>query len=197
MTKPLDGKKVAILAMDGFEESELFEPKSALEEAGAEVDVVSLSLGQIKSWKDEDWGAGIMVDKELLEATADDYDALMLPGGVINSDRLRKEDRAVDFVRKFVEAAKPIAAICHAPWILAEVGVEGRKLTSWPSLKTDLQNAGAHWVDKEVVVDEGWVTSRKPADLPAFNESMIQEFQIGRHLPQRGRPKETQRDLLN
>lgn len=195
--KLLEGKKVAILAMDGFEESELFEPKNALEQAGAEVDVISVQLGQIKSWKDDDWGAGIMVDKELLEASPDDYEALMLPGGVINSDRLRKEDRAVDFVRKFVEASKPIAAICHAPWILAEVGVQGRNLTSWPSIKTDLQNAGAQWVDKEVVVDDGWVTSRMPADLPAFNEKMIEEFQVGRHLHHRNRTKDAQRDLLN
>lgn len=197
MEKSLANKKVAILATDGFEESELFEPKKALEEAGAEVDVISISLGQIKSWKEEDWGAGIMVDKELLEASPDDYDALMLPGGVINADKLRKEDRAVEFVRKFVDAAKPIAAICHAPWILAEINVEGRKMTSWPSLKTDLQNAGAQWVDKEVVVDDGWVTSRKPADLPAFNEKMIEEFQMGRHLPHRSHTKESQRDLLN
>lgn len=197
MKKVLENKKIAILATDGFEESELFEPKKALEDAGAEVDVISLVLGQIRSWKEDDWGAGIMVDKELLEANADDYDALMLPGGVINSDRLRNDEKSIEFVRRFVQSSKPIAAICHAPWILIEAGIGNRKLTSWPSLKTDLRNAGAQWVDREVVVDDGLVTSRKPADLAAFNDKMVEEFQGGRHLPLRHKTIEAQKDLLN
>jgi protease I len=197
MNRELENKKIAILATDGFEEAELFEPKNALEAAGADVDVVSLSLGQIKSWKDGDWGAGIMVDKELLEANFADYDALVLPGGVINADKLRNEESAIDFVRGFVQNSKPIAAICHAPWILIEAGLHDRTLTSWPSLKTDLRNAGLQWVDREVVVDEGLVTSRKPADLEAFTRKMVEEFQGGRQRPPRRKLFEAERDLLN
>jgi len=197
MIRELENKKIAILATDGFEELELFEPKKALEEAGADVDVISFNLGQIKSWKDDDWGAGIMVDKELLEANPSDYDGLVLPGGVINSDRLRMEESAVEFVRGFSQKGKPIAAICHAPWILIEAGLQGRTLTSWPSLKTDLRNAGFQWVDREVVVDQGLVTSRKPADLLAFNAKMVEEFQSGRVRPTRQKSIESQRDLLN
>ncbi len=178
----LTDKKIAILATDGFEEAELFEPKKALEAAGAHVDVISFKSGKIRAWKDDDWGKTIAVDQTIFNSMASDYDALMLPGGVINADKVRAKKEAVEFVRDFVEAGKPIAAICHAAWTLIETGyMAERKLTSWPSLKTDLRNAGATWVDEEVVVDHGWVTSRKPDDLLAFNERMIQEFQVSRH----------------
>jgi len=178
----LEGKKIAILAMDGFEESELLEPLKALENAQAEVDVISLKSGTIKSWKDNDWGQSVKVHATLKQISPDDYDGLVLPGGVINADKLRMESAAVDFVREFAKSGKPIAAICHAAWTLIETGcVSGHEMTSWPSLKTDLVNAGATWVDKEVVADNGWVTSRKPADLPAFNRKMIEEFREGRH----------------
>lgn len=178
----LTDKKIAILATDGFEEAELFEPKKALEAAGAHVDVISFKSGKIRAWKDDDWGKTIAVDQTIFNSMASDYDALMLPGGVINADKVRVKKEAVEFVKDFVEAGKPIAAICHAAWTLIETGhMAERKLTSWPSLKTDLRNAGATWVDEEVVVDHGWVTSRKPDDLPAFNERMIQEFQVSRH----------------
>lgn len=190
-------KKVAILATDGFEESELFEPKNALETAGAEVDVVSFDLGQIKSWKDGDWGAGIQVDKELGEVLASEYDALVLPGGVINADKLRGNDEAVDFVKAFVQSSKPIAAICHAPWILIEAGLEGRILTSYPSLKSDLRNAGFQWVDKEVVVDEGLVTSRRPADIPAFSAELIKLLGTEARPLNRSKSENAHRDLLN
>jgi protease I len=178
----LKGRRVAILATDGFEQSELFEPKKALEAAGAEVDVVSPKEGSIKGWSGKDWGKSIDVDLMLSEADADDYAALMLPGGVINPDKLRIDEEAVQFVQKFVAAKKPIAAICHGPQVLIETGiVKGRQMTSWPSLKTDLINAGAHWVDEEVVTDQGLVTSRKPDDIPAFNKKMIEEFAEGVH----------------
>jgi len=180
----LSGKKIAILATNGFEQSELFDPKSALEAAGADVDVVSLEPGEITSWKKEDWGKSIAVDKIISEVFLDEYDALMLPGGVINADKLRNNRKAIEFVKGFAQAGKPIAAICHAPWILIETGIlKNRKMTSWPSLKTDLINAGAHWVDEEVVTDEGLVTSRKPEDIPAFNKKMIEEFCEGIHAP--------------
>jgi len=178
----LTGKKIAILAMDGFEESELMEPLKALQNAKADVDVISLKSGTIKSWKDNDWGKSVKVEATLKQISPDDYDGLVLPGGVINADKLRMESEAVEFVREFAKSGKPIAAICHAAWTLIETGcVSGHEMTSWPSLKTDLENAGATWVDKEVVVDNGWVTSRKPADLPAFNRKMIEEFREGRH----------------
>lgn len=188
-TRKLRGKKVAILATDGFEESELMEPKKALETAGAEVQIVSLAgdddedthspekTGMIKSWKEKDWGIDVAVDRLLDEVSASDYDALMLPGGVINADKIRLDTQAVHFVAEFVEHGKPIAAICHASWVLIETGyVKGHTMTSWPALKTDLENAGVHWIDKEVVVDGNWVTSRKPDDLKAFNEKMLEEF---------------------
>jgi protease I len=178
----LKGRRVAILATDGFEQSELLEPKKALEAAGAQVDVVSPQKGSIKGWNHKDWGKSVDVDIMLSEADADDYAALMLPGGVINPDRLRIDQDAVQFVQKFVDARKPIAAICHGPQVLIETGiVKGRQVTSWPSLKTDLINAGAHWVDNEVVTDQGLVTSRKPDDIPAFNKKMIEEFAEGVH----------------
>lgn len=175
--KKLTGKQIAILATDGFEESELMDPKKALEKAGATVHVISLKSGKIKSWKNGDWGVAINVDKNLFEADEATYDGLVLPGGVLNADKIRGDQVAIDFVAHFVDAEKPIAAICHAPWTLIETGaVQGRQMTSWPSLKTDLMNAGAEWLDQAVVVDRGWITSRKPADLSAFNAKMIEEF---------------------
>lgn len=182
MADRLKGKRIAILATNGFEQSELEEPKKALEEAGARADVVSLNEGQIRGWKHTDWGSSVPVDATVASVSADGYDALVLPGGVISPDRLRMDEKAVGFVRSFVESGKPIAAICHGPWTLINAGgVSGRKLTSWPSLQADLTNAGAHWVDQQVVVDQGLITSRKPDDLPAFNRKMIEEFAEGRH----------------
>ena len=180
MSNKLDGVKVAILATDGFEQSELFEPKKALEEAGAEVSIVSLKSGEIKGWNDTDWGKTIEVDLTLAEANADDFDALQLPGGVMNPDKLRMDEKAVAFIKAFFDAGKPVGAICHAPWTLIEAGVvRGKTVTSWASLRTDLENAGAKWVDQEVVVDNGLITSRKPDDSPAFNEKIIEEFAAG------------------
>lgn len=182
----LKGKRVAILATEGFERSELMEPRKALEKAEAIVEIVALKGDEIRSWSKDDWGEPVDVDVLVDEVFAADYDCLMLPGGVINSDHLRNDRRAVEFVREFAEEGKPIAAICHAPWILIETGhAKGRTMTSWPSLKTDLQNAGVNWMDIEVVTDNGWVTSRKPADLPAFNKKMIEEFAEGIHSERR------------
>jgi protease I len=173
----LQGKKVAILVADGFEQAELLEPKNALEAAGAKTEVVSPTSGKVKGWNFRDWGQEVPVDVQLESANPDDYDALLLPGGVMNPDHLRMIPRAVEFVRQFVESDKPIAAICHGPWTLIEVdAVRGRTITSWPSLKTDLRNAGANWVDRESVRDGQLLTSRKPDDLPAFNRQMIQLF---------------------
>ena len=178
----LTGKRVAILVDDGFEQSELTSPKEALERARATPQVVSPKAGKVKGWKHTDWGEEIPVDATLDEVNADDFDALVLPGGVMNPDRLRINPRAVAFVRSFVDAGKPIAAICHGPWTLIQAGgVQGRTVTSWPSLETDLCNAGAKWVDREVVVDRGLVTSRKPDDLEAFNRKMLEEIAEGRH----------------
>lgn len=178
----LNGKRIAILATDGFEQSELFDPKKALEDAGAEVHVVSIEDGEIKGWSKGNWGKACKVDVTLSKVKPDDYDGLVLPGGVINPDKLRMNDDAVDFVQCFIDAHRPIAAICHGPQTLIETGyVNGKKMTSWPSLKTDLVNAGATWVDEEVVVDNGFVTSRKPEDIPAFNKKMIEEFAEGKH----------------
>lgn len=186
MSNKLDGIKVAILATDGFEQSELFEPKKALEEAGADVKIVSLEAGEIKGWDEKDWGDSIAVDLSVDEASADDFDALQLPGGVMNPDKLRMNEKAVGFVKAFFEAGKPVGAICHAPWTLIEADVvDGRTVTSWSSLKTDLENAGAKWVDQEVVTDNGLVTSRNPNDLPAFNEKIIEEFAEGFHKKQK------------
>ena len=178
----LQGCKVAVLATDGFEKVELQQPVEALRQAGAEVEVVAPHGGEIQGFNHHDKADKTPVDRELANAEAADYDALMLPGGVINPDALRLEPKAIAFVRSFVEADKPIAAICHGPWTLIDAGgVEGRTMTSWPSLQTDLRNAGARWVDQEVVVDNGLVTSRRPDDLPAFCEKMIEEFAEGRH----------------
>ena len=181
----LNGKKVAILVANGFEQVEMTEPRKALQEAGAETHLISPVEGEVKGWDKTDWGKTFSVDVPLDSAAAGDYDALLLPGGVMNPDHLRKEKKAVQFVREFFRAGKPVAAICHAPWMLAEADVvRGRTLTSYPSIQTDLENAGAHWVDEEVVVDEGLVTSRKPDDIPAFNRKMIEEIAEGVHREQ-------------
>ncbi|WP_299124433.1 type 1 glutamine amidotransferase domain-containing protein [uncultured Winogradskyella sp.] len=178
----LNKKTVAILATNGFEESELREPKKALEKAGADVHIVSLETGEIKSWADGNWSNTYKVDKTLNDVDQKDYNALMLPGGQINPDILRNNKDAVSFVKSFFENHKPVAAICHAPWLLAEAGVlEGRKITSYGSIKTDMINAGAKWVDEEVVVDSGLVTSRSPKDLPAFNAKLVEEVYEGKH----------------
>lgn len=170
MTLTLDGRKVAILATDGFEQSELLEPRKALDEAGAKTSVVSPTAKKIKGWNHKDWGTEVLVDVDLTSANPDDFDALLLPGGVMNPDQLRMNPDAIKFVKHFTDAGKPVAAICHGPWTLVEAdAVRGHTLTSWPSIKTDLKNAGANWVDKEVVSDNGLVTSRKPDDIPAFN----------------------------
>ncbi len=182
----LKGKKVAALVADGYEQVELTEPYKALEQAGATVHVVSPSTPRVRGWNHTQWGEDFVVDKSLDEARPDDYDGLLLPGGVMNPDRLRTIPKAVQFVRHFVETGKPIAAICHGPWTLIEAGaVKGLQMTSWPSLQTDLRNAGAQWVDREVVIDQGIVTSRKPDDIPAFNKKMIEEFAEGRHQQRR------------
>lgn len=179
----LANKKVAILAEDGFEESELASPKQALEEAGATVHIISPQKDSIRSWKDGNWGdLNLKVDRHINEADASDYDAIMLPGGVLNPDQLRQSDRAVQFVVRFLESGKPVAAICHGPQTLIETGLlQGKEMTSYPSLRTDLINAGVIWKDEEVVVDEGIVTSRKPADLPAFNQKLKEEVAEGIH----------------
>lgn len=170
-------KRIAILATHGFEQSELEKPRDLLREAGFHVDVISPESGQIKGWKGEDWGAPVDVDVTLSDASADDYDALVLPGGVINPDTLRTNADAVGFIRAFDAAAKPLAAICHGPWLLAEAGAaKGRNVTSWPSVRTDLQNAGANWQDAEVVTDGHVITSRKPDDIPAFTQAVIQQL---------------------
>jgi protease I len=178
----LAGRKVAVLATDGFEQSELEAPVEALKAAGAIVEVVSPKSGEIQGWEHHDKGRAVTVDRELSSARPEDYQAIMLPGGVINPDALRLEPKAIEFIRHFVTERKPIAAICHGPWTLINAGaVEGREVTSWPSLEMDLTNAGARWVDREVVVDSGLVTSRKPDDLPAFCAKMVEEFAEGRH----------------
>jgi protease I len=183
----LDGKRVAILVADGFEQVELTEPRKALRLAGATAHIVSPAQGEVMGWNHTDWGDSFPVDVPLDRANPADFDALLLPGGVMNPDRLRADPQAVGFVRAFFDAGKPVAAICHGPWTLIEAGaVRGRTLTSWPSLQTDLRNAGANWVDQEVCTDNGLVTSRKPDDIPAFNRKMIEEFAEGRHARQRG-----------
>lgn len=186
MENDLNGLRVAILVADGFEQIELTEPRKALDEAGAKTMIVSPVEGQVQGWNHYDKGDSFDVDLPLSEANADDFDALLLPGGVANPDQLRTENKAVELIKDMFAAGKPIASICHGPWTLIEAdAVRGRKVTSWPSLKTDLTNAGAEWVDEEVVVDNGLVTSRKPQDIPAFNEKMIEEFAEGTHSRQR------------
>lgn len=174
MAHALNGKHIAILATDGFEQSELLEPKRLLESWGATVSVVAPGDGsRIRGWKDKDWGDEVAIDQPLKRSRADDYDALVLPGGVINPDKVRIDAQAVDFIKAFGAAGKPVAAICHGPWLLVESGLaKGRRVTSWPSLKTDLGNVGAEWTDAEVVVDGGLITSRKPDDIPAFADAV-------------------------
>jgi protease I len=175
--KPLEGKKIAILATDGFEQSELLEPRQAFEDAGAETEVVSLEEGKIRAWNMTKWGKTVSVDRAVADAQVEAYDALLLPGGVMNPDKLRMNAQAVQFVRAFFDADKPVAAICHGPVLLVEADVaRGRRLTSYPAIKTDLINAGAHWVDEEEVTDGNLVTSRKPDDIPAFNRAAIELF---------------------
>jgi protease I len=179
----LNNKRVAILTEEGFEQVELTSPLGALENAGAQVDVISPKSGKIKAWHHTDWGIEVKVDKELSTVSPDDYDALVLPGGVMNPDKLRMNKEAVAFVSAFLDEGKPVAAICHGPQVLIETGmIGGRNMTSYPSLQTDLKNAGAHWIDQEVVVDNGLVTSRKPDDLPAFNKKLIEEIAEGVHV---------------
>jgi intracellular protease, PfpI family len=185
MKRNLNGKKVAILAAEGFEQSELEKPREALEQAGAKTAVVSPEEGSIRGWDEDDFGDSVNVDVPLKRANPADYDALLLPGGVMNPDTLRTVPEAVRFVTHFFESGKPVAAICHGPQLLIEADVvRGRRLTSYPSIKTDLRNAGAEWVDETVVTDQGLVTSRRPDDIPQFNEKMIEEFAEGFHAGQ-------------
>ena len=182
MSQQLAGKRVAALVANGFEQVELFDPREALESAGATVDVISPESGKVKGWNHTEWGKEIEVDTKLDDARAGDYDALLLPGGVMNPDHLRMNPKAVEFVKRFFDDGKPIAVICHGPWTLVEADVvRDLTITSYPSVKKDLQNAGARWVDREVVVDRGVVSSRKPDDIPAFNQKMIEEFAEGKH----------------
>ena len=184
--KDLSGTRVAILATDMVEQVELVEPRKALEQAGATIELVSISPGKIQGFNHYDKAGSFKVDKAVEEASANDYDALVLPGGVGNPDNLRQDENAVQFVRDFFEQGKPVGAICHAPWTLVEAGVvRDRTLTSFPSLQTDIRNAGGNWVDEEVHVDQGLVTSRKPDDIPAFNAKMIEEFAEGKHAGRR------------
>jgi len=185
MGDKLQGKRVAFLATDMVEQVELTEPWKAVEQAGGTPELISLEEGEIQGFNHYDKGDTFKVDKTVEEASASDYDALVLPGGVGNPDTLRGDENAVEFVREFFEQAKPVGAICHGPWMLVEAGVvRGRKVTSWPTLQTDIRNAGGEWVDEEVVVDQGLVTSRKPDDLPAFNDKIVEEFCEGKHAEQ-------------
>ncbi len=185
MDQSLKSKKVAVLVENGFEESEFNKPIEALKNAGATVHVVSPQAGKVKAWSGGNWSKEYAVDVELKDANADDYVGLVLPGGVMNPDKLRMNKDAVDFVKDFFAQEKPIAAICHGPWLLIETGaLQGRKMTSYPSIKTDLINAGVNWVDEEVVVDEGLTTSRNPDDLPAFCAKMVEELKEGKHAEQ-------------
>lgn len=186
MPTKLDGKKVAILVANGFEQVEMTQPREALLEANAQVHIVSPESDSVQGWNHYDKADMFSVDVKLDQAKPDNYDALLLPGGTVNPDQLRMNPKAVEFVKAFFKAGKPVAAICHGPWSLIEAdAVKGRKVTSWPSLQTDLRNAGANWVDQEVVVDSGLVTSRNPGDIPAFNQQMIEAFaQSGSREPQ-------------
>jgi protease I len=178
----LNGKRIAILATHGFEQSELEGPRDRLKKAGATVDIVSLASGEIRGWDKKDWGRPVKVDKTLDQATAAEYDAVVLPGGQINPDLLRVEPKALRFIKEIFDAGKIVAAVCHAPWLLIETGIaKGRKMTSYKSIKTDVANAGARWEDSEVVVDQGVITSRNPGDLHAFSAKIIEEVREGRH----------------
>ncbi|MEY2525630.1 MAG: protease, partial [Verrucomicrobiota bacterium] len=182
MAGKLDGKKVAILVADGFEQVEMTRPRAALIDAGAEVKIVSPKAGQIQGMNHADKGDKFDVDIKLDKARPEEFDALLIPGGLMNPDELRSTPEALEFTRHFFREGKPVAAICHGPWVLIDAGVvRGRTLTSWPAIKTDVKNAGGNWVNEEVVVDNGLITSRKPDDIPAFNEKMIEEFGEGRH----------------
>jgi protease I len=182
MADELKGKRVAFLFTEGAEQVEVTEPLEAVRKAGAEAEIVSLEKGEVEMWKHFDKGDKITADKAVADADASDYDGLVLPGGVANPDQLRTDEDAVKFVRAFFEQNKPVGSICHGPWLLVESGAaKGRKVTSWPSLKTDLRNAGAEWIDEEVVVDNGLVTSRKPDDLPAFCAKIVEEIAEGKH----------------
>ena len=184
MNESLTGKKIAILATEGFEQVELEEPREALQDAGATTHLISPEERRVRAWDEEDWGETFDVDVPLKDAQPGDYDGLLLPGGVLNPDQLRMEPKAIEFIRAFFEQGKPVAAICHGAQVLIEADVvRGRTLTSYPSFRRDLINAGAHWVDQAVVVDNGLVTSRKPDDIPAFNAKMIEEFAEGPHRP--------------
>jgi protease I len=184
MSGKLNGKRIAILVENGFEQVEMTDPREALQKAGAQADLISPEERKVQGMEHDEKGDTFKVDVVLKQANPDDYDGLLLPGGVANPDKLRANLYAVKFVKSFVDTGKPIAAICHGPWTLIETGIaHGRTMTSWPSLKTDLRNAGANWVDQEVVVDRGLVTSRKPDDIPAFNKKMIEEFGEGNHGP--------------
>ena len=180
----LSGKKVAIITENGFEESELTSPKKALEEAGAQVDIISPQQQKVKAWDHDHWSIELPVNVNIDKAKPEDYDALVIPGGVMNPDQMRMNAKCVEFAQRFLEEGKPVAAICHGPQLLIETGlINGRTMTSYWSLKTDMQNAGVNWVDKEVVVDNGLVTSRSPKDLQAFNKKMIEEIKEGTHAP--------------
>jgi protease I len=180
----LTGKKIAILTENGFEEVELTSPRKALEAAGAEVQIISPQKDKVRGWDKDHWSIELPVDEVLDNAKPEDYDALVLPGGVMNPDQLRQNKKAVEFAQQFLETGKPVAAICHGPQLLIETGmIEGRNMTSYPSLRTDLENAGVFWVDKEVVTDNGLVTSRTPKDLDAFNKKAIEEIGEGQHSP--------------
>ncbi|UDM08565.1 type 1 glutamine amidotransferase domain-containing protein [Halomonas sp. NyZ770] len=182
MNQALNGKRVAILATDGFEESELSVPRAALQKEGVDVHVISPEGKEIRAWAETEWGDTYRADKSLAQASEADYHALVLPGGLFNPDELRMNDEALSFVKAFFQAGKPVAAICHAPWILINADVvEGRKMTSVASVAQDLRNAGVNWVDEPVVVDSGLVTSRTPKDLDAFNAKLLEELQEGRH----------------
>jgi len=182
MAQKLSGKKVAIVVTDGFEEVEMTEPRRALQAEGAETVIVSPKGDRVKGWNHTQWGESFDVDVPIQQAHPEDYDALLLPGGAMNPDKLRMDQKVVSFVRSFFDEGKPVAAICHGPWLLIDAGVvEGRRVTSWPSIRIDLRNAGADVVDEEVVVDRGLVTSRMPDDIPAFNRKMVEEFAEGQH----------------